>query len=109
MKEGVRVQVLSSFDSPDQDDLPGTLIVSEAEIEGSGMERQLITGIAHDKNESQITITRVPDRPGALASIFGPLADPAIYVDLIIQNVCSVTAETVVTFTVSAGALARIL
>src|SRR3546814_11558833 len=39
MKEGVRVQVLSSFDSPDQDDLPGTLIVSEEEIEGSGMER----------------------------------------------------------------------
>src|SRR3546814_3828104 len=35
MKEGVRVQVLSSFDSPDQDDLPGTLIVSEEEIEGS--------------------------------------------------------------------------
>src|SRR3546814_8193730 len=53
MKEGVRVQVLSSFDSPDQDDLPGTLIVSEEEIEGSGMERQLITGIAHDKNEAK--------------------------------------------------------
>src|SRR3546814_4718961 len=86
MKEGVRVQVLSSFDSPDQDDLPGTLIVSEEEIEGSGMERQLITGIAHDKNEAKITITRVPDRPGAVASIFGPLADAAINVDMIIQN-----------------------
>src|SRR3546814_18353256 len=49
-----------------QDDLPGTLIVSEEEIEGSGMERQLITGIAHDKNEAKITITRVPDRPGAV-------------------------------------------
>src|SRR3546814_16587920 len=87
MKEGVRVQVLSSFDSPDQDDLPGTLIVSEEEIEGSGMERQLITGIAHDKNEAKITITRVPERPGAVASIFGPLADASINVQMIKQNV----------------------
>src|SRR3546814_1847910 len=59
MKAGVRVQVLSSFDSPDQDDLPGTLIVSAESIDGSGMERQLITGIAHDKTEAKITITRV--------------------------------------------------
>ena len=34
------------------------------------MERQLITGIAHDKNEAKIIVTRVPDKPGAVASIF---------------------------------------
>src|SRR3546814_6207713 len=99
MKEGVRVQVLSSFDSPDQDALPGTLIVSEEEIEGSGMERQLITGIAHDKNEAKITITRVPDRHGAVASIFGPLAAAAINVDMIIKNVGRDKGETEVNFT----------
>src|SRR3546814_12763836 len=109
MKEVVRVQVLSSCDSPDQDDLPGTLIGSEEEIEGSGMERQLITGIAHDKNEAKITITRVPDRPGAVASILGPLADAAINVDMIIQNVGRDKGETDVTFTVPEGYLARTL
>ena len=72
MKERVRVQVLSSFDAPGNDPTPGTMIVDEDEIEGSKMERQLITGIAHDKNEAKVTLTAVPDRPGAVASIFTP-------------------------------------
>ncbi len=61
MKENVRVQVLSSFtgdDAPMADTLPGTMIVGEEEIDD--MERQLITGIAHDKNEAKITLTSVP-------------------------------------------------
>lgn len=107
MKENVRVQVLSSFDDPTQTDLPGTLIVSEEEIEGSDMERQLITGIAADKNEAKIIVTRVPDRPGAVASIFGPLADASINVDMIIQNVGREKGETDVTFTVPGVDLAR--
>ena len=88
MKEGVRVQVLSSFigpDAPMADTLPGTMIVGEEEIED--MERQLITGIAHDKNEAKITLTGVPDKPGAVAAIFEPLADAGINVDMIIQNI----------------------
>lgn len=107
MKEKVRVQVLSSFDDPTQDELPGTLIVGEQEIEDSNMESQLITGIAHDKNEAKIIVTRVPDRPGAVASIFGPLADASINVDMIIQNVGREKGETDVTFTVPGADLAR--
>ncbi|MCP1468781.1 aspartate kinase [Sphingobium sp. OAS761] len=111
MKEGVVVQVLSSFDDPTQDDLPGTLIVSDAELEAklkdSKMERQLITGIAHDKNEAKIIVTRVPDRPGAVAGIFTPLADAAINVDMIIQNDSKDNEETDVTFTVPRADLAR--
>ena len=107
MKERVRVQVLSSFDDPTQDDLPGTLIVSEEEIKESKMERQLITGIAHDKNEAKLTVTRVPDKPGAVAQIFGPLADASINVDMIIQNVAREKGETDVTFTVPRADLAR--
>lgn len=107
MKENVRVQVLSSFDDPEQEEIPGTLIVSEEEIEGSGMEGQLITGIAHDKNEAKIIVTRVPDRPGTVASIFGPLADAAINVDMIIQNDSKDNEETDVTFTVPRADLAR--
>ena len=111
MKEGVDVQVLSSFDEPTQDDLPGTLIVSdedlEAKLKETKMERQLITGIAHDKNEAKIIVTRVPDKPGAVASIFTPLADAAINVDMIIQNDSKDTEETDVTFTVPRADLAR--
>jgi aspartate kinase len=107
MKEKVRVQVLSSFDDPTQGELPGTLIVGEGEIEGSDMERQLITGIAVDKNEAKIIVTRVPDKPGAVAHIFGPLADASINVDMIIQNDSKDNQETDVTFTVPRADLAR--
>jgi len=112
MKEGVRVQVLSSFDDPDHAPaaatLPGTMIVGDAEL-GDDMERQLITGIAHDKNEAKITLTNVPDKPGAVASIFAPLAAAAINVDMIIQNISHGTGSTDVTFTVPASELARSL
>ena len=110
MKEGVRVQVLSSFiddDAPLADELPGTMIVSDEELEGLDMERQQITGIAADKNEAKITLTRVADRPGAVAAIFGPLAAANINVDMIIQNVAKDKGETDVTFTVPQADLER--
>ncbi|WP_427963706.1 aspartate kinase [Altererythrobacter sp.] len=114
MKEGVRVQVLSSFigdDAVPADELPGTLIVSDEEmdqlVEKGDMERQLVTGIAHDKNEAKIILTRVPDKPGAVAHIFEPLADASINVDMIIQNVGRDKGETDVTFTVPQTDLAR--
>ena len=110
MKEKVRVQVLSSFiddDAPAADTIPGTMIVSDEELEGLDMERQLITGIAADKNEAKITLTRIADRPGAVATIFGPLAAANINVDMIIQNVAKDKGETDVTFTVPAADLAR--
>ncbi|MFK3889339.1 aspartate kinase [Sphingomonas sp. NPDC079357] len=116
MKEKVRVQVLSSFtgeDAPMADTLPGTMIVGEEEIED--VERQLITGIAHDKNEAKITLTSVPDKPGSVASIFEPLAAANINVDMIIQNIAHRSPSTTggsssatdVTFTVPAADLPR--
>ena len=112
MKENVRVQVLSSFtgdDAPMADTLPGTMIVGEEEIDD--MERQLITGIAHDKNEAKLTLTNVSDTPGSVAAIFEPLAKANINVDMIIQNIAHQTAghagSTDVTFTVPAVDLAR--
>ena len=114
MKEGVRVQVLSSFiddDATPADEIPGTLIVSDEEmnqlVETGEMERQHVTGIAHDKNEAKIILTRVPDKPGAVAHIFAPLADASINVDMIIQNVGRDKGETDVTFTVPQADLAR--
>jgi aspartate kinase len=110
MKEQVRIQVLSSFiDGPAADTLPGTMIVGEEEIDE--MERQLITGIAHDKNEAKITLVSVSDTPGTVAAIFEPLAAANINVDMIIQNIAHQSAgrpgSTDVTFTVPAVDLAK--
>jgi len=110
MKEKVRVRVLSSFDdAKDDDGHRGTMIVGDDEIEEDKMERQLITGIAADKNEAKVTLLSVPDRPGAVATIFTPLAAAAINVDMIVQNVASDGKSTDVTFTVPRAELARAL
>ena len=115
MKAGVRLQVLSSFlgeDAAAADEIPGTMIVSDQEmkqlVESGEMERQHVTGIAHDKNEAKVILTRVPDKPGAVAHIFEPLADASINVDMIIQNVGRDKGETDVTFTVPQSDLARV-
>jgi aspartate kinase len=109
MKENVRVQVLSSFEAPGDHPITGTMIVGDDEIKDDDMERQLITGIAHDKNEAKVTLTSVPDRPGAVAGIFAPLADANINVDMIIQNIAHDTGSTDVTFTVPSAELTRAL
>jgi aspartate kinase len=92
MKHRVRLQVLSSFE-----DKPGTLVVDEDEI----MEQELVSGIAYSRDEAKITLLRVADRPGVAASIFGPLADANINVDMIVQNVSESGDTTDMTFTVS--------
>ncbi|RVU07043.1 aspartate kinase [Novosphingobium umbonatum] len=116
MKENVRVQVLSSFideNAPAADTLPGTMIVSDEELakiqKDLDMESQLITGIAADKNEAKVILTAVPDRPGAVATIFTPLAAANINVDMIIQNVGREDTDTDVTFTVPQADLDRTL
>ena len=91
MKEKVRVQVLSSFS-----DAPGTMVVDEDEV----VEQELIAGVAYDRNEAKVTIVAVPDKPGVVADIFGPLADANINVDMIVQNIASTDKTTDVTFTV---------
>jgi aspartate kinase len=91
MKEKVRVQVLSSFN-----DLPGTFVVDEDEV----VEQQLITGVAYNRNEAKITVVEVPDRPGTVAALFGPLAEANVNVDMIVQNIAHDTGNTDVTFTV---------
>ena len=97
MRYNLPLQVLSSFE-----DRPGTMIVGDDAIEDYGMERQLITGIAYDKNEARVTLTGLPDRPGAVAAIFAPLAEADINVDMIVQSVPRDGQTTDLTFTVPA-------
>lgn len=98
MKHRVRLQVLSSFE-----DKPGTMVVDEEEI----MEKELVSGIAYSRDEAKITLTRVADRPGVAAGIFGPLAEANVNVDMIVQNISEDGKTTDMTFTVSKGDFAR--
>src|SRR5947207_12997556 len=102
MRYNMALQVLSSFE-----DKPGTLIVSDDQIEELNMERQLVTGIAHDKNEARITLTGLPDKPGTVAAIFAPLAKANINVDMIVQSGAGTGAPSDLTFTVPTAALAH--
>jgi aspartate kinase len=64
------------------------------------MEQQVVTGIAFSKDEAQISIRHVPDKPGVAAAIFGPLAEANINVDMIVQNISADGSTTDLTFTV---------
>jgi aspartate kinase len=94
----VPTYVRSSFDDP-ADPKPGTLICDEEDI----VEQSVVTGIAFSKDEAQITLRRVADKPGVAAAIFGPLADQNVNVDMIIQVVSDDQASTDITFTVPAA------
>jgi aspartate kinase len=102
MRYNMPLQVLSSFE-----DKPGTLIVGDDRIEELKMERQLVTGIAHDKNEARVTLTGLPDRAGTVAAIFAPLAAASINVDMIVQSTPGPGQKSSLTFTVPTAALAH--
>ncbi len=100
MNYRVPVVVRSTFD-----DIPGTLVTDEED----DMEQQRVTGLAYSRDEARITLVQVENKPGVSASIFGPLADRGINVDMIVQNVTEDGRSTDLTFTVSKGDLARAL
>ncbi|RIK99458.1 MAG: aspartate kinase [Proteobacteria bacterium] len=103
MVHNVRVFVRSSFDKPEDIDPhgtpPGTLICSEEEI----MENKVVTGIAFSRDEAQISVRHIEDKPGVAAAIFGPLAEAGVNVDMIVQNVSEDGKTTDLTFTVPAS------
>jgi len=81
MRFNVKLRVLSSFD--EQKSNAGTLVCSEEEI----MESNVVSGIAHSRDEAKMTLISVADRPGIAAAIFGPLSEAGVNVDMIIQNI----------------------
>lgn len=109
MMHNVRIFVRSSFDPPEKinphDHPPGTLICDEGEI----MEQQTVTGIAFSRDEAQISVREVLDKPGVAAAIFGPLAEANVNVDMIVQNVSGDGKTTDITFTVPASDYQRSL
>lgn len=89
-KYAVPLRVLSSFG-----DGPGTLI----SLEEKSMEQPIISGIAFNRDEAQLTVIGVPDHPGIASAILGPIGAANIEVDMIVQNVAS-DGNTDFTFTV---------
>jgi aspartate kinase len=92
-KFGVVFEVRSSLN-----DNPGTIVKEET----ASMEDVVIRGVSLDKNQAKVTIVGVPDKPGVAARVFNALADSAINVDMIVQNVSSNagTPATDISFTV---------
>src|SRR5690606_33886129 len=82
---------------------PATLICDEDEI----VEQEVVTGIAYAKDEAQISLRRLADRPGVSAAIFGPLAEAHINVDMIVQNISEDGSRTDMTFTIPTGDVAK--
>jgi aspartate kinase len=93
----VEIEVLSSFE-----DAPGTLIREDPLVE----QRNKVRGLAHDRNVAKVTLLAVPDRPGVARSVFGPLADAGVIVDMIVQNVGH-DGATDISFTVPRVDLAK--
>lgn len=98
-KYNIPVHVRSSFSEEE-----GTMVVNE----DSGMERLVVSGVTHDKDQARITLKKVPDRPGVAAKIFTPVADAGIVVDMIIQNTRA-GGKTDLTFTVPRASYKRAL
>ena len=71
------------------------------------MENHVVTGIAFSKDEAQISVRQIEDKPGVAAAIFGPLAEANINVDMIVQNVSEDGKTTDLTFTVPAAEFNR--
>jgi aspartate kinase len=100
MRENLPLRVLSAFE-----DKPGTDIV--AELSGESMERNLIAGIAADRNEARITLTGVPDQPGTVAAVIGPVAEAGVPIDMIVHAATPDTGSSDLTFTVPRASLAQ--
>jgi aspartate kinase len=96
-KHGVRIHVRSSLSENE-----GTWVVSQEEL----MEQPIISGIAHDTSEAEVTILGVPDRPGIAARVFRTLADVGVNVDMIVQNV-SAEGHTDISFTLPKSEMRR--
>ena len=91
MKNNLTLQVLSSITKN-----KGTFIIDEKKL----IEKEMVSGVSYSNNESKITISGIPDKPGISAQIFGLLADNNINVDMIVQNISQDGVNANITFTV---------
>jgi aspartate kinase len=85
-RSSIPIRVRSSYSTR-----PGTLVTGS--MEDLSVEQAMITGVAHDPSEAKITVVGVPDEPGAAARIFASVADADLDIDMIVQNVSTMTTD----------------
>ena len=100
MRYKVKLRVLSSFE--EQSDEAGTLVCVEDEI----MESNIVNGVAYSRDEAQMTLLSVADRPGIAAIIFGALSEAGVNVDMIVQDI-SEDGRTNMTYSLPIDQIAR--
>ncbi|SFC47380.1 aspartate kinase [Tropicimonas isoalkanivorans] len=100
MRYRVPLRVVSSFEEYDPN--AGTIVCDEEEI----MESNVVSGVAHSRDEAKVTLLSVADRPGVAAAIFGALSEAGVNVDMIIQNI-SEEGRTDMTFSCPTNQVAR--
>ena len=98
MKEGVAVQVRSSFTESE-----GTMVVDESRV----LESEVIRGVTYTRDEAKVSLFKLMDQPGISASLFGRLADAGINVDMIVQTNAGGDGRTDMTFTITRSDAAR--
>ena len=91
MKNNLTLQVLSSLTNK-----RGTYVINENRL----IEKEIVSGVSYSKNESKISISGIPDKPGISAIIFGLMASNNINVDMIVQNISQDGINANITFTV---------
>jgi len=100
-RNNIEIHVRSSFSSKE-----GTWVVDADSVQDGTrtMEQAIISGVAHDRSQAKITVVGVPDKVGEAAAIFSALADAAVNIDMIVQNVsAAATALTDISFTLPAS------
>ena len=78
------------------DDNPGTLVCNEDET----MEERVVSGVAYSRDEAQITLLRLADKPGMVAKVCGAMSEAGIIVDMIVQGISKADTAANLTFTV---------
>ena len=94
----IDIEVKSSFKNKS-----GTLITKRKNI----INRSIITGISSTQNDAKVTLVGIKDKPGIAASIFKPLSESSINVDMVVQNISANGKETDLTFTIKSDDLSK--
>ena len=94
----IDIEVKSSFKNKS-----GTLITKRKNI----INRSIITGISSTQNDAKVTLVGIKDKPGVAASIFKPLSESSINVDMVVQNISANGKETDLTFTIKSDDLSK--
>lgn len=95
MNHGLPIRVLTSFAEAGAEN-PGTLVCEEDEM----MEERIVSGVAYSRDEAQITILRLEDKPGMVAKICKIMSDANVIVDMIVQSISKAESAANLTFTV---------